>query len=184
MNYITQAALVISMAALTPAAFAQEKKTAPAPKTEVIPAPGSLASVIHDGVTFSILAKAVKAADLEGTLSGAGPFTVFAPTDEAFGKLPSGALEKLLLPENKEKLRALITYHVIPGQMLSSSLTDGDVKTLSGDKVEIDVDGKKIEVDDAKVVNSDVVANNGVFHVLDKVIVPKSLDGFAGLDAD
>lgn len=181
-NSITRLAAVLAIAAASPIALSQETKAAA--KEQQIPAPGSVASVIHDGVTFSILAKAVKAAELEETLSAKGPFTVFGPTDEAFGKLPSGALEKLLLPENKEKLRTLITYHVIPGQVLSSALKDGDVKTLSGDKVEIDVDGKKIEVDDAKVVNSDVVATNGVFHVLDKVLVPKSLDGFAGLDAD
>jgi len=178
--------LALALAAATPAAFAQAEKPAgaAAPKEEKIPAPGSVASVIHDGVTFSILAKLVKAAELEETLSGAGPFTVFGATDEAFGKLPSGALDKLLLPENKEKLRTLVTYHVIPGQFLSSSLKDGDVKTLSGDKVKVDVDGKKIEVDDAKVVSTDVVANNGVFHAIDKVLVPKTLDGFEGLDHD
>lgn len=176
--------LVLALSAVTPVAFAQDKEKTDAAKEEKIPAPGSVASVIHDGVTFSILAKLVKAAELEETLSGKGPFTVFGATDEAFGKLPSGALDKLLLPENKEKLRALVTYHVIPGQFLASSLQDGDVKTMSGDKVEIDVDGKKIEVDDAKVVSTDVVANNGVFHAIDKVLVPKTLDGFAGLDHD
>lgn len=183
---ISRLVVALSVAAFAPAAFAQDKaatKSAPA-KEQSIPAPGSLASVIHDGVTFSILAKAMKAADLEVTLSGKGPFTIFAPTDEAFGKLPSGALEKLMLPENKEKLRALLTYHIIPGQLLSSDLKDGDVKTLSGDKINIDVEGKAIEVDNTKVVNSDVIANNGVFHVIGKVAVPKSLDGFAGLDHD
>ncbi len=186
-THLSKLAIVLTMSAFTPIAFAQDKaatKSAPA-KEEKIPAPGSLASVIHDGVTFSILAKAVKAADLEVTLSGKGPFTVLAPTDEAFGKLPSEALEKLFLPENKEKLRALITYHVIPGQLLTSDLRDGDVKTLSGDKINIDVEGKgKVEVDNGKLVNGDVVANNGVFHVIDKVAVPKTLDGFAGLDHD
>ena len=179
---ISQIALLLSFSAATPLAWAQTEKKEVA-KEEKIPAPGSLASVIHDGVTFSILAKAVKAAELEVTLSGKGPFTVFAPTDEAFGKLPSGALEKLLLPENKEKLRTLLTYHVIAGQLLSTDLKDGELKTLSGDKVEIDINGgNKIKLDDAKVVNADVVATNGVFHVLDKVLVPKALDGFAGLD--
>lgn len=182
-NQITSYALILSLAALSPIAFAQEEKKDTV-KEQQIPTPGTLASVIHDGVTFSILAKAVKAAELEETLSGKGPFTIFAPTDEAFGKLPSDTLDKLLLPENKEKLRTLLTYHVIAGQMLSSSLTDGDVKTLSGDKVDIDVDGKKIEIDDANVVNSDVTATNGVFHVVDKVLVPESLDGFLGLDHD
>jgi uncharacterized surface protein with fasciclin (FAS1) repeats len=184
----TNIAILLSMIALAPVSYAEPEKAvakaAPSTHEKTVPAPGSLASLIHDGVTFSILAKAVKAAELEETLSGKGPFTIFAPTDEAFGKLPSGTIDKLLLPENKEKLRSLLTYHIIPGQMLSTDLKDGNVKSLSGDKLQIDVDGKKIEVDTAKVVNSDVTATNGVFHVIDKVIVPKSLDGFAGLDHD
>jgi uncharacterized surface protein with fasciclin (FAS1) repeats len=185
-NTIPKMILVLALSAVTPAAFAQndDKANKKAAAEEKVPAPGSVASVIHDGVTFSILAKLVKAAELEETLSGSGPFTVFGATDEAFGKLPAGALDKLLLPENKEKLRALVTYHVIPGQFLASSLKDGEVKTLSGDKVKVDVDGKKVEVDDSKVVSTDVVANNGVFHAIDKVLVPKTLDGFAGLDHD
>jgi len=189
-THITRYALLLSLAAM-PFGFAQTEKKETIIKEETkivkegkVPAPGSIASVIHDGVTFSILAKAVKAADLEETLSGKGPFTIFAPTDEAFGKLPSGALEKLLLPENKEKLRTLLTYHVIPGQVLSSALKDGDVTTLSGDKLDIDVEGKEIEVDNAKVASADVMATNGVFHSVGKVLVPKSLDGFAGLDHD
>ena len=184
---IPQLMLALALSAATPAAFAQnEAKTdkTKAAAEEKIPAPGSVASVIHDGVTFSILAKLVKAAELEETLSGPGPFTVFGATDEAFGKLPAGTLDKLMLPENKEKLRTLVTYHVIPGQFLSSSLKDGEVKTLSGDKLTIDVDGKDIDVDETKVVSTDVMANNGVFHAVGKVLVPKTLDGFAGLDHD
>ena len=189
-THITRYALLLSLAAM-PFGFAQTEKKETIIKEETkivkegkVPAPGSIASVIHDGVTFSILAKAVKAADLEETLSGKGPFTIFAPTDEAFGKLPSGTLEKLLLPENKEKLRTLLTYHVIAGQFLSTSLKDGDLTTLSGDKLDIDVESKGIEVDNAKVASADVVATNGVFHSVGKVLVPKSLDGFEGLDHD
>ena len=190
-THITRYALLLSLAAM-PFSFGQtteKKETIIKEETKIVkegkvPAPGSIASVIHDGVTFSILAKAVKAADLEETLSGKGPYTIFAPTDEAFGKLPSGALEKLMLPENKEKLRTLLTYHVIPGQFLSSALKDGDITTLSGDKLDVDVEGKGIEVDNAKVASADVVATNGVFHSVGKVLVPKSLDGFEGLDHD
>jgi len=188
---IKRFALLLSLAAVTPAALAQETKketvvetTTVTKEQKSVPAPGSLASVIHDGVTFSILAKAVKAAELDGTLSGKGPFTIFAPTDEAFSKLPKGALDKLLLPENKEKLRTLLTYHVVPGQLISSSLKDGDLTTLSGDKLKIDVEGDKVEVDESKIASADVIANNGVFHSIDRVNVPKSLDGFAGLDHD
>ncbi|MBK1883855.1 fasciclin domain-containing protein [Luteolibacter pohnpeiensis] len=146
--------------------------------------PGTLAASIHDGVTYSILFKALKATGLDQTLAGSDNYTVFAPTDEAFEKLPEGTLDKLMLPENKEKLRSLILYHVIPGSLPSMSLKDGDVKTANGEKVEIDVDGNKVEVDDSHVVNSDILASNGVMHVIDKVLVPKSLDGFADLDAD
>jgi uncharacterized surface protein with fasciclin (FAS1) repeats len=188
---ITRYALLLAFAAVTPAVLAQETKketvteTTTTKETKEVPAPGSLASVIHDGVTFSILAKAVKAAELEETLSGKGPFTIFAPTDEAFMKLPKGTLDKLLLPENKEKLRTLLTYHIVAGELISSSLKDGHITTLSGDKVQIDVEGNgKIEVDEAKVASSDVIANNGVFHSINKVNVPKSLDGFEGLDHD
>lgn len=181
---ITHLAILLALAAITPAAMAEEGQKEAA-KEQKVPAPGSLASVIHDGVTFSILAKAVKAAELEETLSGKGPFTIFAPTDEAFSKLPAGALDKLLLPENKEKLRLLLTYHIVPGQYISSGLKDGDLTTLSGDKVKIDVGGTdKIEIDEAKVASADVIANNGVFHSIDRVNVPKTLDGFAGLDHD
>jgi uncharacterized surface protein with fasciclin (FAS1) repeats len=188
---ITRYALLLAFAAVTPAVLAQETKketvteTTTTKETKEVPAPGSLASVIHDGVTFSILAKAVKAAELEETLSGKGPFTIFAPTDEAFMKLPKGTLDKLLLPENKEKLRTLLTYHIVAGELISSGLKDGHITTLSGDKVQIDVEGNgKIEVDEAKVASSDVIANNGVFHSINKVNVPKSLDGFEGLDHD
>ncbi|WAC19874.1 fasciclin domain-containing protein [Luteolibacter sp. SL250] len=183
--------LILALSA-TPAAFAQneaktDKAGAAAKEEKAAPEavkPGTVASVIADGTTFSVLAKLVKAAELEETLSGSGPFTVFAPTDEAFTKLPSGAMEKLLLPENKEKLRQLVTYHVLPGQVLASAFKDGEIKTMSGDKAKLDVDGKTAEIDEAKIVSSDVVASNGVFHSIDKVMVPKSLEGFANLDHD
>lgn len=185
--------LALALATAVPSVCAQETKEAikkevkEAVKEEMkgeAPKPGTVASVIHDGVTFSTLTKLVKAAGLEETLSGKGPYTVFGPTDEAFAKLPAGALEKLLLPENKEKARLLVTYHVIPGQYLAADLKDGDLTTLSGDKVKVDVENKDIEIDDSKLASTDVSASNGVFHSIDKVLVPKSLDGFAGLDHD
>lgn len=179
---LTQFACFLSLALAAPAVWAQTEAAEKTTKTEVAKS-GSVADIIKDGATFSILAKALKAADLEATLGGKDIYTVFAPTDEAFGKLPKDALDKLLLPENKEKLRTLLLFHVVPGQVLSTSLKDDTKsKTASGDSFEIDVDGAKIKIEDAKVVNADVVANNGVIHVIDKVLVPKSLDGFAGLD--
>lgn len=192
-NNITRLALLLVLAPLTPAALAQKEGTTKKAEvtktttttTEVktaVPEPGSIAAAVNDGATFSILSKAIKAADLEQILGTKGTYTVFAPTDEAFGKLKEGTLDKLMLPENKEKLRSLLLFHVIPGQFISSSLKDEEVKTSNGEKVKIDVDGKTVKVDKAKVSQADVMATNGVIHTIDKVLVPKSLDGFVGLD--
>lgn len=145
-------------------------------------APGSLSATIRDSVTFSILTKALKTSGLDVTLGEKGAFTIFAPTDEAFQKLPQGALDQLLLPENKEKLRSLLLYHVISGKMMAADLKDGDVKTMNGEKLEIDVDESEIEVGNTKIFSADVVATNGVMHSIGEVLVPESLDGFAGLD--
>ena len=144
--------------------------------------PGTLTAVVADSATFSILTKALKAANLDLTLGGKDQFTIFAPTDDAFGKLPKEALAKLLLPENKEKLRMLLLYHVVAGIVLSTDLMDGDVKTVNGEKLSIDVSADKIEVNGAKVFSADVVAKNGVMHSIGEVLIPESLDGFVGLD--
>jgi uncharacterized surface protein with fasciclin (FAS1) repeats len=170
--------LAASSPALVPVSAADEKPVAEL--KEVVQA-GSLTATIADSATFSTLTKALKAAELDGILGAKGEFTVFAPTDEAFGKLPAEVLTKLLLPENKEKLRSLLLYHVIAGRMLAADLQSGDLKTMNGEKVKIDTGADKIEIDGAKVFNADVVADNGVMHSLGKVLVPKSLDGFAGL---
>ena len=144
--------------------------------------PGTLTAVVADSATFAILTKALKAANLDLTLGGKDQFTIFAPTDDAFGKLPKETLAKLLLPENKEKLRMLLLYHVVAGKVLSTDLMDGDVKTVNGEKLSIDVSVDKIEVNGAKVFSADVVAKNGVMHSIGKVLIPESLDGFVGLD--
>lgn len=183
----TRLMILVPFVMASPLALSAEEGAKPETKESdqtAKPEAGTIAALVSDGVTFSILSKALDASGLKDTFAGKGPFTVFAPTDEAFGKLPDGALEKLLLPENKEKLRALLLHHVIPGRMLSSSLQDGEIKTSAGDMLEIDVDGGKVEVGDAKVANADVAATNGVVHVIDRVVVPESLDGFAGLDDD
>lgn len=182
-KYLTHITLLISMAAFNPVAFAESetaKKTGIEAEAAAI-TPGSLTTVIADSATFSTLTAALKAAGLDATLGGKDEFTVFAPTDEAFGKLPEGTLDKLLLPENKEKLRMLLLYHVVAGKVLAANLASGDVKTVNGEKLKIDVSSDKIEVDGAKVFSADVPANNGTMHSLGKVLVPKSLDGFAGL---
>jgi uncharacterized surface protein with fasciclin (FAS1) repeats len=138
--------------------------------------------MIKDSTTFSILTKALKASGLDFVLGTKGEFTIFAPTDEAFDKLPAGVLSKLLLPENKEKLRSLLLYHVVVGKVLAADLVDGQVKTMNGEKVEFDVDGKKIEIEGAKIFSADVMANNGVMHTIGRVLVPESLEGFKALD--
>lgn len=126
---------------------------------------------------FSTLVAAVKAADLVDVLSSEGPFTVFAPTDEAFGKLPEGTLETLLKPENKETLVKILTYHVVPGKVMAADVVklDGEkVDTAAGAKATISVAGSTVMVDKAKVVKTDIECSNGVIHVIDAVILPPS----------
>jgi uncharacterized surface protein with fasciclin (FAS1) repeats len=123
---------------------------------------------------FNTLVAAVQAAGLSETLSGPGPFTVFAPTDEAFAQLPAGTVEDLLKPENKERLVALLTYHVVPGKVMSGDLAGKRVEanTVQGSAVDIDATSG-VMVDDANVISADIEASNGVIHVIDKVIMPK-----------
>jgi len=124
--------------------------------------------------SFNTLAAALKAAGLVETLKGPGPFTVFAPTDEAFAKLPAGTLESLLKPENKAKLAGILTYHVVPGKVMAAELVKvTSEKTVNGQSINVTVDGSKVKVNDANVVKADVVASNGVIHVIDAVLLPK-----------
>ena len=123
--------------------------------------------------SFTTLAKALKAADLVDTLKGQGPFTVFAPTDEAFAKLPAGTLNDLLKPENKQKLQRILTYHVVPGRVSSTDVVKlRTAKAVSGDTIDINADGGTARVDSARVVKADITASNGVIHVIDTVIIP------------
>jgi uncharacterized surface protein with fasciclin (FAS1) repeats len=124
--------------------------------------------------SFKTLAKALQAADLVGTLKGAGPFTVFAPTDEAFAKLPAGTLETLLKPENKAKLQRILKYHVVPGKVMAADVVKmRSAKAASGDTLTIASRDGGVTVDGAKVVKTDIAATNGVIHVIDSVILPK-----------
>ena len=115
----------------------------------------------------------MKAAGLVETLQGAGPFTVFAPTDAAFAKLPAGTVEELLQPQNKAKLVAILTYHVVPGKIMASDVTTTMAKTVNGQKVSLAVAGGSVTVDEARVVKTDIGASNGVIHVIDSVIMPQ-----------
>jgi uncharacterized surface protein with fasciclin (FAS1) repeats len=122
---------------------------------------------------FSTLVAAVKAAGLAETLSGDGPFTVFAPTNEAFSKLPEGTVETLLKPENKEKLAAVLTYHVVAAKVMAADVKAGKVATVNGAEATITVKDGAVMIDGAKVVTTDIVGKNGVIHVIDTVIMPK-----------
>lgn len=135
-------------------------------------APGDVVAVAAATEGFSTLVAAIEAAGLVETLQGDGPFTVFAPTDDAFAALPEGLLEKLLLPENVEVLKAILTYHVVAGQVLSADVTAGDVATVEGSTIAIATDGG-VTVNGANVVSVDVMASNGVIHVIDSVLLPK-----------
>jgi uncharacterized surface protein with fasciclin (FAS1) repeats len=123
--------------------------------------------------SFTTLAKALTAADLVATLKGPGPFTVFAPTDEAFAKLPAGTLDTLLKPENKATLQRVLTYHVVPGKVQAADVMKvSSAKAVSGDSLPIAVNGSTVMVDKARVVKTDIAASNGVIHVIDTVLLP------------
>ena len=139
-------------------------------------APGTIVEVAVGNKSFSTLVAAVKAAGLVETLSGAGPFTVFAPTDEAFAKLPAGTVEELVKPENKEKLTAILTYHVLAGKVMAADAIAADgkmVKTVNGQEIAIKVKDGKVMINDATVIIADVPASNGVIHAIDTVLLPK-----------
>ena len=121
---------------------------------------------------FSTLVAAVKAGGLAGALSGEGPFTIFAPTNAAFAKLPEGTVATLLKPENKGKLASILKYHVVAGKVMAADVKAGKVKTLNGAKATIAVTGGKVTIDKANIVKTDIVGTNGVIHVIDSVILP------------
>jgi uncharacterized surface protein with fasciclin (FAS1) repeats len=124
---------------------------------------------------FNTLVTALNAAGLIDTLKGSGPFTVFAPTDAAFAKLPAGTVDGLLKPANKAKLTAILTYHVLPGKVMASDVVKlKEAKTVNGATVKITVDGGNVMIDDAKVTATDIAASNGVIHVIDTVILPSN----------
>lgn len=136
-------------------------------------APGDVVAVAVGAGSFNTLVAAIKAADLVGALQGKGPFTVFAPTDAAFAALPAGTLDNLLKPENKEQLKSILLYHVVPGKVMSGDLKGTvNAATLQGQTVSIVAAAAGVTVNGAKVVKADVAASNGVIHVIDAVILP------------
>lgn len=158
------------LAALTLAAapafvIAAEKEKEAAKETVVAIAAGNK--------DFSTLVAAVKAAGLVETLNGKGPFTIFAPNNAAFEKLPKGTVEDLLKPENKAKLTAVLTYHVVAGKVMAADVKTGKVKTVQGGELDVKVADGTVTVDGAKVIKTDIVGTNGVIHVIDTVVLPK-----------
>lgn len=132
----------------------------------------TIVEVAAGNETFSTLVAAVKAADLVEALSAEGPFTVFAPTNDAFAALPAGTVESLLLPENKDKLVKILTYHVVPGKITAAQVQSGEVASLAGEALTFKVKDGKVKVNKATVISADVDASNGVIHVIDQVILP------------
>lgn len=126
--------------------------------------------------SFDTLVAAVQAADLVETLSGEGPFTVFAPTDEAFAALPEGVLDALLLPENQDVLAQILTYHVVSGEVPASEVETGAVPTVAEADLDVVAEGGSVTVNEASVVTPDVMASNGIIHVIDTVLIPPSVD--------
>jgi transforming growth factor-beta-induced protein len=139
-------------------------------------ATASAADIVDTAVAgkFNTLVAAVKAAGLVETLKGAGPFTVFAPTDEAFAKLPAGTLDELLKPENKARLQGILTYHVVAGKVMAKDVVRLDsARTVQGQSVSIRTGSSGVMVDNARVIKTDIEASNGVIHVIDAVILPQ-----------
>lgn len=153
-----------------PAAHAQ-------PHAAAAPADAAKKDIVDTAVAagdFKTLVAAVKAADLAATLKGEGPFTVFAPTDEAFAKLPKEALADLLKPENKEKLASILTYHVVPGKVDAAAVSKmTSAKTVNGKDVTVKAENGTVMINDAKVIKADIPASNGIIHVVDTVLMPK-----------
>lgn len=163
-----EAATTSSAAASAPAA------SAPAEPATV----GTIVEIAVGNPDFSTLVAAVGAAGLVETLNGEGPFTVFAPTNEAFAALPAGVLDALLLPENKDALVKILTYHVVPGTVMAADVAAGDVATVEGQNITIATDGG-VTVNGAAVVQTDIVGSNGVIHVIDQVLLPPDVDAAA-----
>ena len=161
-------------AALTLSACGSDSETATDSMTEEASV-GTIVDVAVGAGNFSTLVAAVTAADLVETLSGTGPFTVFAPTDEAFAALPAGVLDALLLPENKAVLAQILTYHVVSGTVMAADVTDGDVATVEGSIIKLST-ANGVTVNGATVVAADVMASNGVIHAIDAVILPPGVD--------
>ena len=177
-RYLALAAVAVS-GILLAACGTTSSSSMVAPPAATPAATQNIVQIAAGNSDFSTLVAAVKAAGLVDTLSGAGPFTVFAPTNEAFAALPAGTLDSLLKPENKGTLTSILTYHVVSGSVFAKDVTAGSVMTVNGAKFTISIDNGSVFITDgkgnkAKIVKTDIAASNGVIHVIDAVLLPAS----------
>lgn len=169
------AASALLLSACGPDESSSDTTVAAVDETELSTEVGTIVEVAQGNEDFSTLVAAITAAGLGEALSGAGPFTVFAPTNAAFDALPAGLLDKLLLPENKDVLTKILTYHVVSAKVMAADVAAGDVATLEGSTFAITTDGG-VKVNTSNVTATDVEASNGVIHIIDAVLVPASVD--------
>ena len=174
LNRIMTLAALAAAVTITPNLFAGDCSHSKNASAATCTSGKDIVAVAAGAENFKTLGAAVKAAGLVETLQGEGPFTVFAPTDEAFAKLPAGTVENLLKPENREQLASILKYHVIPGKVLAADVKTMEAKTAQGQSLNLKVSDEGVMVDNAKVVKTDLLAQNGVIHVIDSVILPKS----------
>ena len=164
--------LAVTLLTVSPVSFVFAAPGAYTQDSMVSKQPDIVDTAVSSG-SFSTLVTALKAADLVGTLKGSGPFTVFAPTDEAFAKLPDGTLADLLRPQNKDKLTAILTYHVVPGQVMAGDVVKlQSAETVNGKSVSISASASGVRINTSHVVKTDIMTSNGVIHVIDEVLIP------------
>jgi len=179
LKYLSLAVVLISSAFLASCGNATKEEAVEETTVEVVEeapveAPKTVVDIAVSSPDHTTLVAAVTAAGLVETLSGAGPFTIFAPTNAAFAALPTGTVENLLKAENKEKLTSVLTYHVVAGNVLAANLSDGQiVKTLNGQDLKVSIKDGKVMINGANVVAADLSGSNGVIHVVDAVLLPK-----------
>ena len=165
MNLYTKTAIFILLLTVPALAVAGSYSKSKASK--------DIVDTARDAGSFNTLVAAIQAADLTDTLKASGPFTVFAPTDEAFAKLPEGTVDELLKPENKDKLQSILTYHVVPGRVMAEEAVNlTSAKTVNGNDFKITKADGELMIDNAKVVKTDIMPSNGIIHVIDHVIMP------------
>lgn len=175
---VAAAALLVACGSDDNDAATTEAPTTEAPMSTEAPAEeaGDIVAIASGNEDFSTLVAAVSAAGLVETLQGEGPFTVFAPTNDAFAALPAGLVEKLLLPENKDLLVQILTYHVVSGAVMAADVMAGDVASVEGSNIAVTTNDGGVQVNGAAVTTADIVASNGVIHVIDAVILPPGVD--------